>query len=361
MLQRLSIALGFLLALIRAEPALAKPGSDNSQPISWFLQDTSIVDRDIRRGLGEARWRGWDYLATKLIGDGVPEERVAQLFSLPQFPKHEPVPFSIAPKESHTLYSGFFEEPTLSIARVFLTSNADAFMHAERRFGVARSTVAALLLVETQCGRIVGTNQVAVRIARVASVAEPETIEFNIARLTAEDPTISADQVRARAQYLEATFYPELKALFEVTERLGVSLLDLRGSSAGAFGIPQFMPSSYLRFAVDGDGDAVASLFEPADAILSAANFLHSFGWRDTASEEDKLNVLWNYNRSDAYGAAVLKVSELLSAAPRIETKKFGPGQRSKSSTRRSTVRSSAKNTTVKNKSGGYGRARGAT
>jgi membrane-bound lytic murein transglycosylase B len=55
----------------------------------------------------------------------------------------------------------------------------------------------------------------------------------------------------------------------------------LKGSYAGAIGIPQFMPTSYLRYAVDFDGDGVSDLSgNAADAIGSVGNFLKQHGWR---------------------------------------------------------------------------------
>jgi membrane-bound lytic murein transglycosylase B len=54
-----------------------------------------------------------------------------------------------------------------------------------------------------------------------------------------------------------------------------------RGSYAGAMGIPQFMPSSVRRYAVDFDGDGQVDLWQdPADSIGSVAHYLHTFGWR---------------------------------------------------------------------------------
>ena len=57
-------------------------------------------------------------------------------------------------------------------------------------------------------------------------------------------------------------------------------MLDIRGSYAGAMGIPQFMPSSYRKYAVDFNGNHKTNLMdEPADAIGSVANYLQGYGW----------------------------------------------------------------------------------
>ena len=62
---------------------------------------------------------------------------------------------------------------------------------------------------------------------------------------------------------------------------LGVARGNLVGSWAGAFGNPQFLPSVYLRLAVDGDGDGDRDIwYSDADTLFSIANYFHDAGWR---------------------------------------------------------------------------------
>jgi len=56
--------------------------------------------------------------------------------------------------------------------------------------------------------------------------------------------------------------------------------LSIRGSYAGALGVPQFLPSSYRRYAVDFDNDGRRDLWDSRDAIGSIANYYKSYGWR---------------------------------------------------------------------------------
>ena len=79
-----------------------------------------------------------------------------------------------------------------------------------------------------------------------------------------------------------ATFFTqELAALLALQKRENLKLSSINGSYAGALGMPQFMPSSYLEYAKDGDNNHHVNLFsDHADVIYSVANYLHQFGWR---------------------------------------------------------------------------------
>ena len=75
-------------------------------------------------------------------------------------------------------------------------------------------------------------------------------------------------------------FASEWVALMKVADK-GYSRNELKGSWAGAFGNPQFLPSVYLRLATDGDGDGRADIMNnSADALASIANYFRDAGWR---------------------------------------------------------------------------------
>src|SRR6185369_5732010 len=106
---------------------------------------------------------------------------------------------------------------------------------------------------------------------------------------------------------------PEVMAMFSLSDQTGIDPLDIRGSGSGAFGMPQFLPSSYLRFAVDGNRDGRISLYDPPDATASAANYLARHGWRPGLSYAQQRQVIWTYNHSDPY------IDTVLYLAARIE------------------------------------------
>jgi membrane-bound lytic murein transglycosylase B len=75
-------------------------------------------------------------------------------------------------------------------------------------------------------------------------------------------------------------FRGELEQFLLLAREIGLDMTRVTGSYAGAIGIPQFLPSSYRKYAVDYDGDGKPDLMgAPADAIGSVANYYRSFGW----------------------------------------------------------------------------------
>lgn len=75
-------------------------------------------------------------------------------------------------------------------------------------------------------------------------------------------------------------FRKEVLAALEMVERGHVSVAAMKSSWAGALGQPQFLPSSYLAHAVDGDGDGRADIWQSqADTLASIANYLAHHGW----------------------------------------------------------------------------------
>ena len=122
----------------------------------------------------------------------------------------------------------------------------------EARHGVPAAILLGIWGMETSYGRITGNMSV------VQSLA-----------------TLAWDGRRA------ALFTRELDAALEIAEKQLARPDQLRGSWAGAMGQPQFLPSSYLAYAIDGDGDGKADIWssEP-DTLASIANYLKANGWQ---------------------------------------------------------------------------------
>jgi membrane-bound lytic murein transglycosylase B len=260
-----------------------------------------------------ARRHGWGYLLDRLIADGVPRARVAAVFADPRVPAFDGLPFNLVPREARGPYRRLQSAASVREARACRARHAEAFAAAERRERVPASVIAAIIHVESGCGRMTGSNVVLHRLARLAMANEPGNLDANMRRHTADssDPTVP-DVVRRRARYLEDTFYPEVRAVFTIADQLGIDPLGMEGSPAGAFGYPQFLPTSYLRFGVDGNGDGRVSLYDMADAAASCARYLAQNGWTPDVDRAGKRAVIWRYNRSEIYIDTILAIDRQL-------------------------------------------------
>ena len=265
---------------------------------------------------------GWGYLIDKLAADGVDRARVVAVFRDPRVGDFEGLQFGLVRSgEPHRLYRGFLRPASVADARRCRALYDRELRAAQERFGVPASVVAAILHVETRCGRVTGKHVVFRRVARLAMADEPANVRWNIARHRKGVPRARVPdverRVRQRAGELAGVFYPEVLSMFALADRTGVDPLAVRGSGSGAFGMPQFLPSSYLRFAVDGDGDGRVSLYDPPDAIASAANYLARHGWRPGLTHAQQRQVIWAYNHSDPYIDTVLALAAELERSHR--------------------------------------------
>ena len=147
----------------------------------------------------------------------------------------------------------FLESARIQSGVVFWRNNRASLAQAEEQFGVPAEILVAILGVETRYGKIKG---------KYAVINSLSTLAFDYPKRS-------------------AFFLAELEQYLLLTREQGFDPMSLKGSYAGAMGIPQFVSSSYRNFAVDFDSDGVTDIWEnPVDAIGSVGNYFRQHGWR---------------------------------------------------------------------------------
>lgn len=140
----------------------------------------------------------------------------------------------------------------VALGRTFLATYSDLLRRVQQQTGVPPHYLVAFWGLETNFGSNFGNMSV------------PDSLV-----------TLACDP--RRSEYFTA----ELMAALRIVEAGDIGLQQMLGSWAGAMGHVQFMPSAYLRYAVDGDGDGRRDLWGSIpDAMFSAGNFLQHLGWQ---------------------------------------------------------------------------------
>lgn len=107
-------------------------------------------------------------------------------------------------------------------------------------------------------------------------------VESNFGSLTGGFSVVDALTTMAYEGRRESFFRTELMNALTILDQGHISPDKMKGSWAGAMGQPQFMPSSFLNYAVDGNGDGTKNIWtNETDVFASAANYLHQSGWND--------------------------------------------------------------------------------
>ena len=183
------------------------------------------------------------------------------------------MPATTSVRRDWNVYRARFVEPLrLGSGFRFWDDNAALLARAERDFGVPPEIVVGILGVETVYGRNTGSFRV---------IDALTTLAFDY-------PNKELDRSAFFREQLTDALVLTRNEAREANDATAASaaMAGLRGSYAGAIGIPQFMPGSILRYAIDYDGDGRIDLVgSVADVIGSVANFLSQHGWvRDLAT-----------------------------------------------------------------------------
>ena len=180
---------------------------------------------------------------------------------------------------------GLFKPESIAAGKKIIADNKEIFRKIEETYGVPANYIAAIIRIETNYKEHLGNYSV-----------------FNA--------LYTMSMLDKRIQRVKMA-HRELVAWVRMCRRRGMDPFATKGSWAGAFGIPQFMPSSYVLFAVDYNGDGKADLYDYPDAFASIANYLHRMGWK-TGNEKRMRKAVYHYNHERAYVNAVFAYAERL-------------------------------------------------
>jgi lytic murein transglycosylase len=193
--------------------------------------------------------------------------------------------------QSFEEFSGRMVPPRLTRGSNMMKQYGSLLGRIEESYGVPGEVLVAIWGLETDYG---------VNIGKFPTIRSLATLAYDCRR---------ADAFRA-----------ELMDALRIIERGDIAPADMRGAWAGELGQTQFMPSSYLKFAVDFDGNGRRDLLHSApDVLASTANFLASHGWqrgKDWEPGSANFAVIQQWNKSDVYAKTIAYFATQLAHAP---------------------------------------------
>jgi len=187
-------------------------------------------------------------------------QAIGQARYLPQVARFIQPPPPGTPKNWQVYRSRFIDPVRIKAGVQFWQDNQQMLTRAQEQTGVPAEIIVGILGVETIYGQQMGSFRV---------IDALTTLAF--------DFPASHPRAAARSEFFKA----ELEQFLSLTHRTGVDPLTPLGSFAGAMGMTQFMPSSWVKYAIDFDGDDRVDLFNSAaDAIGSVANYFKAVNWQ---------------------------------------------------------------------------------
>jgi lytic murein transglycosylase len=189
--------------------------------------------------------------------------------------------------QSFEQFSGRMIPPRLLRGENMLKRHGSMLVRIEQAYGVPGSVLVAIWGLETDFGSNIGT---------FPTLRSVTTLAYDCRR---------AEMFRA-----------ELLDTLRIIDRGDLAPSEMRGAWAGEMGQTQLMPSSYMKFAVDFDGNGKRDLLHsPADVLASTANFLASKGWKKGQPWDPgaaNFDVLKEWNKSEVYARTVAAFADQL-------------------------------------------------
>lgn len=193
--------------------------------------------------------------------------------------------------QSFEEFSGRMVPPRLARGANMMKQYGSVLSRIEQSYGVPGEILVAIWGLETDYG---------VNIGKFATLRSLATLAYDCRR---------SDMFKA-----------ELIDALRIVERGDLAPSEMRGAWAGEIGQTQFMPSSYIKFAVDFDGNGRRDLLRSApDVLASTANYLASHGWqrgKDWEPGSANFAVIQQWNKSEVYSKTIAYFATQLARAP---------------------------------------------
>lgn len=183
--------------------------------------------------------------------------------------------------EDYNPYDQFLEPKSVQRGRIFLEQNEQILNDAADKFSIRPEIFVSILRIESDFGEYTHTHQALGAFVSIIYYASNEKRK-NWART-------------------------QLEALLQLSYQNDHDPTEVQSSYAGAIGLPQFLPTSFLKYSADGNKDGEVDLFDLHDAVWSIGNYLTEHGWHT-----NQRRSVWLYNHSNRYVACVFQYANAL-------------------------------------------------
>jgi membrane-bound lytic murein transglycosylase B len=219
---------------------------------------------------------------------------------------------NVTHKEVMADYTRFLNKKTILKTGKYLKKNKVLFVEIEKTYRVPKEVVASILMVESSFGENGGKYSVFSVYTSLASLLDGRVRKAVREKASRAGEDVKAKRFGRRIARKAKWGMKELLCLIRLSEQGKVDLARLKGSWAGAFGMPQFVPTSFEAYGVDWDGDGRVDLDTLSDAAASVSNYLKKHGWKKSLAHKKALRVIKYYNLSQPYATTILKLAESL-------------------------------------------------
>ena len=212
------------------------------------------------------------------------------------------------------IYQKLVNEEAINRIIQFIDNNKKTLSEVNEKYAIEPEVLASLLWVETRHGDYLGNHQVVSVYLSLALADQNDFMEYNLKRNkeklnpSKKELVELKTKLKQRSKIKANWAVNELVSIYKNKDKFPMPITQIYGSWAGAFGISQFIPSSFVKWAQDGNNDGQFNLFQIEDAIHSAAYYLHKHGYGP--NKEDKRKALYSYNHSNTYVNTIMLLAQ---------------------------------------------------